>query len=227
MIPAVDAALFLAVGLLLLLLRRRMDIPWWFAAGLFTGLGALLVLLLVQRLHPLAAVAVAAGVGTQAARWVRPRVPLAVRTVRRALPWLGAAVLVAAVGSVGWRLVAERRMATSRPAAAAGAPGVLLLILDTVRAAELSLYGYPRLTTPELERWAQRGTVFDRAFAPSSWTLPSHASIFTGRPEFTLDATWWNRLGSSGLRSPRFCADAGTPLPDSSPTPTMSPGTAG
>jgi arylsulfatase A-like enzyme len=197
MIPAVDAALFLAVGLLLLLLRRRMDIPWWFAAGLFTGLGALLVLLLVQRLHPLAAVAVAAGVGTQAARWVRPRVPLAVRTVRRALPWLGAAVLVAAVGSVGWRLVAERRMATSRPAAAAGAPGVLLLILDTVRAAELSLYGYPRLTTPELERWAQRGTVFDRAFAPSSWTLPSHASIFTGRPEFTLDATWWNRLGSS------------------------------
>ena len=70
------------------------------------------------------------------------------------------------------------------------------MILDTVRAAELSLYGYGRPTTPELERWAERGTVFERAFSPASWTLPSHASIFTGRPELLLGATHWDRLGS-------------------------------
>jgi arylsulfatase A-like enzyme len=195
MVPAVDGVAFAAVGLVLVLLTRWMRVPWWLAAGLFAGLGTLLVLLLVQRLHPLAAVAVAAGVGTQAGRWVRPRVPASVRAVRRGLPWLVGAVLLAAGASVGWRNVAERRMAASRPRPAAGSPSVLLLILDTVRAAELSLYGYARPTTPELERWAERGTVFERAFSPSSWTLPSHASIFTGRPEFALDATWWDRLG--------------------------------
>ena len=195
MVPAVDGVAFAAVGLMLALLTRWMRVPWWLAAGLFAGLGTLLVLLLVQRLHPLAAVAVAAGVGAQAGRWVRPRVPASVRAVRRSLPWLVGVVLLGAGASVGWRAVAERRLAASRPRPAPGAPSVLLLILDTVRAAELSLYGYGRPTTPELERWAERGTVFERAFSAASWTLPSHASIFTGQPEFALDATNWDRLG--------------------------------
>jgi arylsulfatase A-like enzyme len=196
MIPAVDGVAFVAVGLVLALLRRRVRLPWWVAAGMFAGLGTLLVLLLVQRLHPLAGIAVAAGVGTQAGRWVQPRVQASVRAVRRGLPWLVGAVLLTAGASVGGRVVAERRLAASRPQPATGVPSVLLLILDTVRAAELSLYGYGRLTTPELEHWAERGTVFERAFAPSPWTLPSHASIFTGRPELTLGATHWDRLGT-------------------------------
>ncbi len=195
MIPAVDGALFLALGLVLMLLRRRVRVPPWGAVGLFAGLGALLMLLLVQRLHPLAAVAVAAGVGTQAGRWVRPRVSASLGVVRRGLPWLVGVVVLAAGVSLGWRVVSERRLAASRPDPASGAPNILLLILDTVRAEELSLYGYPRATTPELERWAVRGTVFERAFSATSWTLPSHASIFTGQPEFVLDATWWGRLG--------------------------------
>ena len=75
MVPAVDGVAFAAVGLVLALPRGWVRLPWWLAAGVFAGLGTLLVLLLVQRLHPLAAVAVAAGVGTQAGRWVQPRVP--------------------------------------------------------------------------------------------------------------------------------------------------------
>jgi arylsulfatase A-like enzyme len=54
------------------------------------------------------------------------------------------------------------------------------LVLDTVRASSLSLYGYPRETSPELRRLSQRGVLFSRAYAHSSWTLPSHASLFTG-----------------------------------------------
>jgi hypothetical protein len=75
----------------------------------------------------------------------------------------------------------ERRALGKLPPAAEGVPNVLLLVLDTVRAASLSLYGYPRPTTPNLEKWAAKGVVFERAIAPAPWTLPSHGSLFTGR----------------------------------------------
>jgi arylsulfatase A-like enzyme len=58
---------------------------------------------------------------------------------------------------------------------------VVLVILDTLRADRLSLYGYGRQTSPRIDEWAQtRGVVFDRVVAPAPWTLPSHASLFTG-----------------------------------------------
>jgi arylsulfatase A-like enzyme len=52
--------------------------------------------------------------------------------------------------------------------------------MDTVGAKHLSLYGYPRRTTPNIERFAEKCTVYNRCFAPSSWTVPSHGSMFTG-----------------------------------------------
>jgi arylsulfatase A-like enzyme len=66
------------------------------------------------------------------------------------------------------------------PEAGASNPNIVLITLDTVRADHLSLYGYPRPTTPNLDKWARRGVVFENAIAPSSWTLASHASMFTG-----------------------------------------------
>ncbi len=63
-------------------------------------------------------------------------------------------------------------------------PDVFLLVLDTVRADHLTMYGYERDTTPELDRWVQRranSAVFPRAYANATWTVPSHASLFTGR----------------------------------------------
>lgn len=60
------------------------------------------------------------------------------------------------------------------------APSCLLIVLDTLRIHNMSLYGYERRTTPNIDRWARRGLVFDQVTAPSSWTLPSHASLFTG-----------------------------------------------
>jgi arylsulfatase A-like enzyme len=73
---------------------------------------------------------------------------------------------------------------------------VIFLILDTVRASELSVYGYNRLTSPELDRWARRGVRFEHAFSTSSWTLPSHASLFTGRQPHEIRANWLKPLGS-------------------------------
>jgi arylsulfatase A-like enzyme len=67
-------------------------------------------------------------------------------------------------------------------AAARGpAPNVIVVSLDTLRADRLSLYGNPRPTSPLLDAWARRrAVVFESAVAPSPWTLPSHASLFTG-----------------------------------------------
>jgi arylsulfatase A len=57
---------------------------------------------------------------------------------------------------------------------------VLLVVLDSVRAANCSLYGYPRPTTPTLDSLADEATVYEQARAPSNWSLPSHVSLFTG-----------------------------------------------
>lgn len=59
-------------------------------------------------------------------------------------------------------------------------PNIILIIMDTAGAQHMSLYGYHRRTTPELERLATEATLYTRCFAPGCWTLPSHASMFTG-----------------------------------------------
>jgi arylsulfatase A-like enzyme len=73
---------------------------------------------------------------------------------------------------------AAERSARSR----AGAPDVLVLLLDTTRADRLGLYGYARPTSPAIDALAREARVFERAIASSNWTLPSHASLFTGLP---------------------------------------------
>jgi arylsulfatase A-like enzyme len=59
-------------------------------------------------------------------------------------------------------------------------PNVILIVLDTVRADRLSCYGYERPTTPHIDALCRRGVRFTNAFSTSSWTLPAHASLFTG-----------------------------------------------
>jgi len=65
--------------------------------------------------------------------------------------------------------------------AALAGTNVLLIVLDTLRADHLDLYGYPRQTMPRLTEFAQRAEVYEDAVSSSSWTLPAHASLFTGR----------------------------------------------
>ena len=60
-------------------------------------------------------------------------------------------------------------------------PHIVLLVLDTVRADHLGLYGYDRDTMPALGRWARDARVFTRAVTPAGWTTPAHASILSGR----------------------------------------------
>ncbi len=63
-----------------------------------------------------------------------------------------------------------------------GPKNVLLIVVDTLRADHLGLYGYSRPTSPNLDRRAGSGVVFERAFTTSPWTVPSFASMLTGLP---------------------------------------------
>jgi len=73
-------------------------------------------------------------------------------------------------------------------------PNVLLVVLDSVRAANCSLYGAARETTPYLSRLADESTVYAQARAPSNWSLPSHVSLFTGLDAHVHQVTVHDRL---------------------------------
>jgi len=67
------------------------------------------------------------------------------------------------------------------PAVGSDLPDILLVVLDTVRAENMSAYGYERPTTPHFDAFARESALFLDATAPATWSLPSHASLFTGR----------------------------------------------
>lgn len=61
-------------------------------------------------------------------------------------------------------------------------PNIVLLLVDTLRRDRLTPYGYPRATSPEIQRrLADRGTVVEEAYAQAPWTLPSLVSLMSGR----------------------------------------------
>lgn len=63
-------------------------------------------------------------------------------------------------------------------------PNVLLIVVDTLRADHLGCYGYARNTSPRIDRFAEQSTLYTRAMASAPWTVPSHASMFTGLDPF-------------------------------------------
>ena len=81
-----------------------------------------------------------------------------------------------------WLTLCGLLAAISAAGCAPARDDILLVVADTVRADRVSAYGYWRRTTPQIEALAAAGTLFEDVTAPSCWTLPSHASLFTGQP---------------------------------------------
>jgi arylsulfatase A-like enzyme len=77
-------------------------------------------------------------------------------------------------------LLLERWEELPRTRATPEAPNLLFVTVDTLRADRMSCYGYRKPTTPNLDGLARRGVLHERAFATSSWTWPSTASLLTG-----------------------------------------------
>lgn len=71
---------------------------------------------------------------------------------------------------------------------------ILFIVLDTTRRDRMSLYGHERETTPELDAFAANAAVYDGALAAAQWTIPSHASMFTGAYPSTHTLTEADRV---------------------------------
>lgn len=78
-------------------------------------------------------------------------------------------------------------------------PDILLLVLDTLRADRLQCYGSPEAITPALDALAGESTLYRFAIAPAQWSIPSHASLFTGVYPSIHDTTQSNSILPEGL----------------------------
>src|SRR5512146_2534977 len=104
---------------------------------------------------------------------------------RRDFLKLGSALSAAAALSVQRRGV---------PAASGDRPNILVFVFDALSAKNLSLYGYRRNTTPNLERFAGRATDYHQHYSAGSFTTPGTASLLTGLYPWTHRA-----INESGL----------------------------
>lgn len=90
-------------------------------------------------------------------------------------------MLLVSLPAIRYRLAGyETGAGVNRGKAPANAPDVLFIVMDTVRAKSVSAYGYERQTTPLFDALANSGLLFENANSAATWSLPAHASLFTG-----------------------------------------------
>lgn len=192
--PLFDLILFSVIGLglvaLSFILSRR--IAMLLTVFLFSTLAFLdwITLALLDRIHIAAIIFLSLGLAVQTTRIFLKREEQINLFWQRSLKWVAALVVVLFIGVQGGTWLVERLATNNLPAAAPGAPNVLVIVVDTLRADHLSTYGYDRDTSPHIDELARQGTVFDNAIAPSAYTLPSHASLLTGRYTYEHGVEW-------------------------------------
>lgn len=108
---------------------------------------------------------------------------------------------------------------------------LVLIVLDTARADRMSLYGHDRPTTPFLDAIADELVVFERAAAVGAWTVPNHATLFSGRLPSEHRAQWGRMvLGdeevtlAEQLAAEGFCTEAWSANPLAGPKTGLSQG---
>lgn len=93
-------------------------------------------------------------------------------------------------------LVSNMLRSTSLAGSVDNSPNVIILVFDAWSARNLRLYGYPRQTMPNLEKFAERAVVFHRHYSTATFTVPGTASLLTGLYPWSHRAI---NLGSSGV----------------------------
>jgi len=174
--------------------KERWDVAT-FAVTICSLVGWLNLLVLVPGLQFWAWIIASAGLAAATGRLFRGHRQRSLRIVRRGAPWLVLPFLILPLVQQHTQAERETRRLAALPPAPAGSPNVLLIVLDTVRADAWELYGNDETVAPNLTRLAERGVVFEQAWANAPWTLPSIASAFTGRLPHELSMDWTSALG--------------------------------
>ncbi len=219
--PAFDLLLFSSVGLALIALARafpRLPLAR-LAVFLFSFLAFFDWLALTGRIRHRGVLALAIGLAVVSTRWFGRNEARTLCFWRRSLPWIVVIVVLAVFGIQGGLWLQEQRAVAKLPAAPPNSPNVLVIVVDTLRSDHLSSHGYGRLTSPNLDRLAEQGVLFENAFATSSWSPPSHASLLTGRYLYEHDVdtepfdgrypTLADALRARGYRTGAFSANIG------------------
>jgi len=148
-----------------------------------------LALGLIGHLHYYTIVLLCAGLSIQFSRWFCIHDAVASRWCQKSLPWVVLLFVLIMAGNLGNAWLQERVAVAKLPVPPLGLPNILVIIVDTLRADHLACYGYLRPTSPNIDRISHQGTLFENAFSTSSWTLPAHASLVTGRYPYEHQAS--------------------------------------
>jgi arylsulfatase A-like enzyme len=183
-----------AIPFVIIALARRNGVPARLRAWFWSGLAVFSVLILFTRFHSIAWIIVALGAGHQISSWAAAHPRQWTRGLWAAGIALGFGFTIYDAALIARRWGQEQRLMGALPNAGADAPNVLLIIWDTVRAANLSLYGYARPTTPVLDSLAPHSVIFTHAYSTAPWTLPSHASMLTGQYANAQSGDWTTPL---------------------------------
>jgi len=181
--PLVTALLFLLIALAGSLISRilpRLPVVQ-FCLGFLVFLTLADWLSPTGRIGPVGVLSLSMGLTVVLVRWYRARANTVPRIWQRSLPYTLAVFFLTflAVRTSVW---GREKLATSQLVGVApGTPNVLVIVIDTLRADHVSCYGYSRPTTPNIDRIARDGVLFENAISTAPWTMPSHASMVTGR----------------------------------------------
>ena len=195
MSPLAYLLLFVPLAIVMIAAFRLLGrtVPLKVPVACFAFLAAFSALLPYESIARWAAVLLAGGLGVRLAMLAAADPVRSTRIMRRLAFSLALLSVVTGIAVRGTRALRERAALALLPPPGTG-PNILLIILDTVRRANLGLYGYARATTPSIQRRAAEGVVFEHAFAAAPWTLPSHASLFTGLRAADLGTGWFTPL---------------------------------
>jgi arylsulfatase A-like enzyme len=193
--PSFDIVLFsvLAAGLLLLAMLGR---KWLKGShlplavyGFFVFIGILAPISIPKIVHPVSAALLSLGLTAAICRKLAGFEPRVTAFLRARLLLIPTVIIIAGLGVVGYERFRESSLLRQLPPAASGSVNVLLIMLDTVRYDKLIRPAGNSLT-PRLDQIVAKSVRYDNAWSTTSWSLPSQASVLTGRYPHEHGADW-------------------------------------
>jgi len=197
--PIINLVLFNLVALFWLFVgavfRNLNTTPAWIFSFIFLAILSWFGIIFFTVFYEWAVFLLSLGLAFQLSRMINKSTGLFLSRIRMSLGYVLTAFLIVLVGVPAIGYIREKIATGNLEPVRSNMPNVILIVMDTVRADHLSAYGYERETSPFLEQLANEGVLFENAIAPSSNSLPSHASIFTGQYVNEHGIDWSNPMG--------------------------------